>query len=259
MDNWQLHVQDHVARLTLNRPDNLNNLSADTLLELREVARDISSRKEIRAVIVSGAGKHFCSGVDVELIGNMVGRASDEFGRNLKELQECIDAFEALNKPTIAEIRGFCVGGGMILAACCDFRVASSKAVFSLPEVKRGIGVIMGTRRITRLVGVAAAKEWILLGERFGAKQALARGFLNRLAEPADLEGETARLAAKLIALPPRAVTVCKRIIDEGELMDHRAGQDLEIEAQAELLNSADFKEAMDAYFEGRKPVYTGE
>jgi enoyl-CoA hydratase/carnithine racemase len=146
----------------------------------------------------------------------------------------------------------------MILACCCDFRVVSETAVFGLPEVKRSISVIMGTQRITRVAGLAATKEMTLLADNFGAEQAQRYGLVTRLVADDQLETAVAALANKFRKLPPRAVGVAKRIIDEGYTMTMRQSQDLEIEAQQELLNSSDFQEAIAAFFEKRPPRYTG-
>ena len=233
-------------------------MNAETLYELRDIAAELGANREVRAVIVAGAGKHFSVGLDVNLIRMMVGREADEYRENILKLQECLDAFEALEKPTIAKIRGFCIGGGMILAACCDFRIASERSIFSLPEVKRGIGVIMGAARITRLCGVSVTKELILFGGRHDALDLFEYGFLNDVADEEELDEAAAHLAEKFRNLPPRAVGINKRIINQGLEMSLRASQNLEIDAQAELLDSPDFKEAMDSYFEKRPPRYTG-
>jgi enoyl-CoA hydratase/carnithine racemase len=183
-------------------------------------------------------------------------RANREF---LRGLQQCLDDFEALEKPTIAKIQGFCLGGGLILALCCDFRIASQRTVFSLPEVKLGMGVLMGTQRVTRVAGVAATKEMILLGKRFNADDALAYGLVHQVVPPDELDAAVAGLAAKFQTLPPRTVGIAKRIINEGYHLSLRESQDLEIEAQAELLDSPDMREALRSYVDKRQPRFTGE
>lgn len=258
-ENWLFEVDDRVATLTLNRAAKMNSMTSETLLELRELVGVINGRSDIWVVVVASTGDHFTVGVDVSAIGMMVGQEPETYRNNLRDLQDCLDQFEALTKPTIAQIRGYCLGGGMILACCCDFRVVSKTAVFGLPEVKRSIGVIMGTQRITRVAGVAATKEMTLLADNFDAEQAQRYGLVTQLVGDDELETAVNALANKFRSLPPRAVGVAKRIIDEGYSMTVRDSQDLEIAAQQELLNSADFQEAIAAFFEKRPPRYTGQ
>lgn len=257
-NNWLFSVEDKIATLRLNRAEKMNSITPEVLLELREWVGVVNGRSDIWALVLTSSGEHFTVGVDVSAIGMMVGQEPEAYRKNLRELQDCLDQFEALTKPTIAQIRGYCLGGGMILACCCDFRVVSKTAVFGLPEVKRSIGVIMGTQRITRVAGLAATKEMTLLAENFGAEQAQRYGLVTQLVEDGQLETAVAALANKFRRLPPRAVGVAKRIIDEGYSLTVRESQDLEIAAQQELLNSADFQEAIAAFFEKRPPRYTG-
>jgi len=192
------------------------------------------------------------------LIAGMIGQDKAGFEKNLRESQEILDAFEALEKPTIACLKGHCVGGGVILAMCCDFRIAATSTVFSLPEVKRSIGVIMGTQRITRVAGIAATKEMVMLGNQLNIEKANRYGMVHEVVEDDRLETRGLEFAQQFLKLPPLAVGICKRIINEGQFLE-RAGQELEIEAQAELLDSEDFQEAIRSFFEKRTPVYIGK
>jgi len=257
-EHWLLDQEGHVATLTLNRPEAGNNLTAETFYELRQVTAQLRERESVWAVIVQGRGRHFSTGIDVGMVRERLDLPEDANRRFLLGLQECLDDFEALEKPTIAKLQGFCIGGGLILALCCDLRVASQRTVFSLPEVRLGMAVIMGTHRVTRAAGVAAAKEMILLGERFNARTALGYGLVHRVVPPAELDGAVATLADKLCRLPPRTVGVAKRIINQGQNLSPRGGQDLEIDAQAELFDSADLREAVESFLEGREPQFTG-
>lgn len=174
-------------------------------------------------------------------------------------MQRALDEFEALEKPTIAKLHGFCIGGGLLLALCCDFRVASQKTIFALPEVKLGIAVLMGTHRITRVAGMPTTKELILLGERFDAQTAQTYGLVHKVVPPDRLDAAVNTLAAKFRKLPPRTTGIAKRIINQGYHLSLRESQNLEIDAQAELLDSPDFREAVESYLERRQPRFTGE
>ncbi len=164
--DWILR-EDRIARLTLNRAQQHNTLRRETFQQLREITRRLRDRNDIWAVIVDSAGKHFSSGVDVRVIGELVGQQAGAFRESLRDLQNYLDEFEQLEKATIARLHGYCLGGGLLLALCCDFRVAATDAVFGFPEVKRSIAVLMGTQRITRVTGVATTKEMVLLAENF--------------------------------------------------------------------------------------------
>lgn len=258
-ENWLLEENDRVLTLTLNRPAQHNRITPETLYELREITVWLEGRRDIWAVVVEGAGEHFSTGVDVNIIGLLVGQDEQVYRKNLRDLQDCVDRFEQLEKATIARVHGYCLGGGLILALCCDLRVAAETAVFGLPEVKRSIAVVMGTQRITRVAGVGAAKEMILLAENFDARQAQRYGLVQMVVGEDELETAVATLADKFRRLPPRAIGVAKRIIDRGYPMTLRDSQNLEIDAQHELLNSPDFREAVASFFEKRPPRYTGE
>lgn len=257
--HWYLNEEAHIATLTLNRPDAMNSLTPDTLYELRDITAHLRARRDLWVVVVQGEGKHFSTGMDASVILGRLGQSESANREFLSSLQQCLDDFEALQKPTVAKLKGFCFGGGLILALCCDFRIASQRTIFSLPEVRLGLGVIMGTQRVTRVAGAAATKEMILLGRRFNASDAQIYGLVNRVVPPGDLDAAVAALVKRFQILPPRTVGVAKRIINEGHNLSMRESQDLEINAQAELLDSPDLQEAMDSYLQRRQPRFTGE
>lgn len=257
--NWLFDIQDHVATITINRPKKLNSLSVDTLHELREISRELQNNIDVWCVVIQGMGDNFTAGVDVKQIGAMVGQDKAGFAESLRDLQDCIDQFEAISKPKIAKIKGHCIGGGVVLATCCDFRVADTTARFHVPEVQLGIGVIMGTQRITRICGIANTKEIIILAEPFDAQKAQSFGLLHRLAEPENLDAAVAVITKRICQLPPRTLSISNRIIDEGEKMSLRDSQELEINLQAELLDSPDLKEAIASFFEKRSPKFVGK
>ena len=257
--NWLFDQQERVATLTLNRPEHSNNLTLETFEELRTITDHIRACKDIWVVILEGKGKHFSVGADVDIINSMVDYPQGPFRETLLDMQNCLDEFEALEKPTIAKLGGFCLGGGMILALCCDFRIASQRTVLGFPEVKIGVPVIMGTQRVTRIAGVAMAKEFILLGRNFNARAAKEYGLVHKVVPPDELDSAVARFANKFLKLPPRTVGGAKRLIDVGSYLPLRTSQDLEIDVQAELLQSPDFKEAVTSYIQGRPPRFIGE
>ena len=257
--NWLLTEEAHVATLTLNRPHAMNSLTAETLFELRDITAHLRTKSDLWVVVVQGQGEHFSVGMDVGEIKAALDRSEQANREHLLSLQLCLDDFEALEKPTIAKLCGFCIGGGLILALCCDFRIASQRTIFSLPEVRLGLPVLMGTQRLTRVVGVAVTKEMILLGGRFSASAAQAYGLLHKVVPPNELDAAVAALADEFTRLPPRTVGIAKRIITLGHNLSMRDSQDLEIDALAELLNSPDVWEAIESYSEKRRPHFVGE
>jgi len=257
--HWLLTEEAHIATLTLNRPDVLNSLIAATLYELRDVTAYLRTRGNVWVVIVQGRGDYFSIGMDVSVIKGRIGQSEQANREYLLSLQQCLDEFEALEKPTIAKLHGFCIGGGLILALCCDFRIASQRTIFSLPEVKLGIPVLWGTQRLTRVAGVAATKEMILLGKRFKASVAQSYGLIHQVVPPGELDTTVAALADKFEKLPPRTVGIAKRIINLGYSLSMRDGQDLELDALGELLDSPDLREAVESYSEKRRPQFIGE
>jgi enoyl-CoA hydratase len=257
--HWLLTEEAHIATLTLNRPDVMNSLIAETLYELRDVTAYLRARGNVWVVIVQGRGDHFSIGMDVSVIKGRIGQSEQANREYLLSLQQCLDEFEALEKPTIAKLHGFCIGGGLILALCCDFRIASQRTIFSLPEIKLGIPVLWGTQRLTRVAGVAATKEMILLGKRFKASVAQSYGLLHQVVPPGELDTTVAALADKFQKLPPRTVGIAKRIINLGYNLSIRDGQNLELDALAELLDSPDLREAIESYSEKRRPQFIGD
>jgi enoyl-CoA hydratase/carnithine racemase len=257
--NWLFTHKDHIATLTLNRPDHSNSLTPETFKELQDITDFISENKDIWVVIVEAMGKHFSTGMDVAVIGSAIKIPEAQFRESLLGMQRNLDAFEALRKPTIAKLHGFCLGGGLILALCCDFRIASQKTILGFPEVKRGVPVVMGTQRVTRVAGVAATKELILLAKNVNAHAAKECGLVHEVVPPDELDDAVTSLAHKFLSMPIKTVGAAKYIIDVGYQMSLRDSQDMEVDLQVELLHSPDFKEAIESFFEDRPPSFMGE
>lgn len=256
--HWELEFEDHIATLTLNRPADSNSLLPQTLHELADITEEVGANKDVWVVILQGQGVHFSIGIDVDVIRQMPDLDEVSFRQELGALQRDMDAFEALEVPTIAKLNGFCLGGGLIMALCCDFRIASERTIFGFPEVKRGIPVLMGTHRLTRVIGPATAKEMILLAELIKADQALSLGLIHEVVPQDELNNKTAALADKFLKLPPRTVRATKRIFHEGRSLSLKESQALEIETQVELMDSSDMREALQSFFDKRPPEYTG-
>ena len=211
--NLRVESDGAVGRITLVRPKALNALSRDTLSDLVDAARWMDTRHEVKVVVVSGEGRSFSAGFDLNDFANpdkgFSTRDTADLGR---KMAEAVTDMRAL---TIAAIHGHCVGGGLVLAASCDLRVATHDAVFSIPEVDLGIPLAWGgIPRLVREIGPAATKELVLTCRRFGSEEAKALGFLNTIVSGDELMSHVGQLADSLAAKPGYALRTTKQQVN---------------------------------------------
>ncbi len=249
-----LEKEGGIRILTLNRPDRLNAINYDLAIEMEQVTTEIDEDAEARVLIVTGAGRGFCAGADIKEMADPnakqlpLGRRYTFFNR-----------LEDMGKPVIAAINGACNGGGLEIALCCDFRIASVAATFGLGEVK--IGVIPaagGTARLPRLIGPTRAKQFLSFGNRIDALEAGRLGLVNQVVAPEDLMGETKKWAAELAERPPLSLKMLKSCVNLGMQMDLPGAIDYEARCVAILMKSEDRMEGIRAFVEKRKPVFKG-
>ncbi|MCG6147374.1 enoyl-CoA hydratase/isomerase family protein [Leptospira levettii] len=255
--SWKLDIEDRIATLTLHTND-LNIMDMDTLFELKIISQELDSNPDVWAIILQGNGKHFSSGVQFDILKKVNQISKDEFKTNMHEMQSCFTAFESISKPTIAKIQGFCMGGGFMLTQCCDFRIVSEKTVFSIPLVKLGLTVLMGTNRVTRNAGIGPTNELIMLGDKFNPEKALQYNLINKIVSPDELDESSKQFARKFLQLPPKTISITKQIIKRGDKMSLEESLELEIELQSTLIGTSDLAEALDSFANQRKPKYTG-
>lgn len=208
----EIDRQGSLAYLWLNRPEKLNPLSLQTLEELAGAAAELNADSALKAVIVGGRGRCFSAGADLEGFpqpGAAGARDAADAGRRMA------DAIESVRAVTIARIQGWCVGGGLVLAAACDLRVAATDARFSIPEIDLGIPLAWGgIPRLVREIGPALTKELVMTCRPFDAAEALRAGFLNRTVEPDALDTEVMTLADAIVKRPSFPVQATKRHVD---------------------------------------------
>ena len=244
-----------VLTITLNRPDVLNALNTDTHRALSAALKD-ARREEVRAVVLTGAGRAFCVGQDLTEFREAPG----DIGRRLHETYHPnIRAIRALEKPVIAAVNGPAAGAGLSFACACDLRLASDAATFIPAFIN--IGLIPdsgGSYFVTRILGPARAFEWLTSGRRLTAADAHAWGLVSEVVEGDGFAARAAEVAAALAQLPTRGIGMTKRLVDHA--LDASLEQQLEREAQlqAAATQTNDFREGVDAFLEKRQPRFTG-
>lgn len=256
-----LEVKDRVATLTLNRPERLNALG-DTLREdLLHAIQKCGADDNVGAIVITGAGRGFCSGGDVKSMSerNEAGQAST-LQEQLAPLRDrCVLAMRDCPKPIIAAVNGAAAGAGMNLALACDIRIASTAAKFNQAFVKRGLAPDWGgSWFLPRVVGTAKACELIFTGDTIDAAEALRLGIVNAVVEPEKLMEEAHALARRIAAGPPVALRLAKRAIYRNLEADLRAGLEFETFAQTVCKATEDAKEGVRAFMEKRAPVFRG-
>ena len=249
-------VDDHVAVVTINRPDKLNALNVVVLDELDDCFSELASIDTVRAVVLTGAGeKAFVAGADITQFGDMDVAAATDFARRGQNVFSRIENSAA---PVIAAVNGYALGGGCELALACHLRVASDNASFGQPEVN--LGVIPGyggTQRLPRIVGRGRALEMILTGDPITAERAFEIGLVNRVAPQAELMAVARKVADRIASRGPVAVELaCKAVLAS----DARLEDGLEEEARlfGKVFATHDVSEGVAAFLERRKPEFTG-
>lgn len=244
-----VEVSERVAILTVNRPESRNALNAQVLDEIAAALAEIHGRDDIGAVIFTGAGdKAFVAGADISQLVDYTMR--DGLRARMQRLYDEIEAYE---KPTIAAINGYALGGGNELAMSCDIRVASDRARFGLPETNLGVlPGAGGTQRLARLVGKGRAVELILTGRMFEADEALRIGLVTSVVAPDDLLDAARETARQILAKGPLAVELGKLVIKQGFETDQKTGLLLERLAQSLLYASPEKSEGAQAFLDKR-------
>lgn len=244
-----------IAIVKINRPKALNALNSETLKELDIVITELEHDKDIFAVILTGEGeKAFVAGADITEMKELSAIEGRDFGILGNKV---FRRLENLEKPVIAAVNGFALGGGCELAMSCDIRIASTKAKFGQPEV--GLGITPGfggTQRLARLVGLGAAKELIYTAKIIKADEAYRIGLVNRVVEPEKLLDEAKELANNITAQAPIAVKLCKAAINRGTQCDIDTALAYESEAFGECFSTEDQKEGMTAFVERREKSF---
>ncbi|MHC6178592.1 short-chain-enoyl-CoA hydratase [Clostridium sp. JNZ X4-2] len=252
--NIILEKQGKLALITINRPKALNALNSQTLKEIDNAIDDVGTDDSVLAVILTGAGKSFVAGADITEMKDLNSVEGRKFGILGNKV---FRKLENLEKPVIAAVNGFALGGGCELSLACDIRIASSKAKFGQPEA--GLGITPGfggTQRLARTVGIGMAKELIYTAKMIKAEEALRIGLINKVIEPEKLLEEARNLANSIADNAPVAVRMCKAAINKGMQCDMDTAIAYESEVFGECFATEDQKEGMTAFVEKREKCF---
>jgi enoyl-CoA hydratase/carnithine racemase len=252
------HKSGGIGTIILNRQEKLNAINFPMLDEMSDLLREITADEEVRVVVLTGSGRYFSAGADLEIVGTMTPQT---FRLNQRRYWNLVfNSLDDLQKLTIAALNGPALGGGLELALCCDLRYAVEDATFSLPEINFGILPDSGgTIRLPQLIGLARAKELILSGDSIDARRAEAIGLLNGVFPREEFEDGVHNIALKMAEKAPLAVGMGKQLISRSfQHGDIRLGLKQAAEVQSMLITTEDYREAVKAFEEKRPPVFRG-
>jgi enoyl-CoA hydratase/carnithine racemase len=250
---------DGVATITLNRPERLNAITFEVYRELSETFAALRSEKEVRVVVITGAGKAFCSGGDVhDIIGELFSRDMQGLLDFTRMTCELVRNIRMLPQPVIASLNGTTAGAGACIALAADIRIAAEEAQIAFLFVKVGLsGADMGAAYLLpRIVGLAKATELLMTGDFISAAEAQAIGLYNRVVPAGELSASTREFATRLAGGPAFALAKTKEMLNREMNMDLAAALEGEAQAQALCMQHSDFREAYDAFVEKRPPAF---
>lgn len=249
--------KDQIAYIYIDNQAKMNALSVQVLASLNDIFGDMKQDRDLRAVIISGMGRSFVAGADLTGTPPIEINYAEGMRDFISYIHDTFNKIEQFDRPVIAAINGFALGGGAELALCCDFRIASTKAKIGFPE--GGLGAMAsygGPTRLTRLVGTSIAKEFLFSSRHFSAEEAKERGFLNQVVEPEELIPTAEAFAKQFFKSGPIAVKYAKIMVNRCLEMSKDNSLEFERMITGVLSNTEDQKEGMLSFVEKRSPVY---
>jgi enoyl-CoA hydratase/carnithine racemase len=259
--SFKLEVTDRVATVTFARPDTLNSLTFEVYRELRDLFAELEHRSDVGAVVITGEGRGFCSGGDVNsIIGELFSRDMPGLVEFTRMTCDLIKNIRSLRKPVVAAVNGVAAGAGAVIALAADLRIASSNAKIAFLFVKVGLaGADMGAAYLLpKVVGLGRATELLYLGDAVDAPTAERYGLFNKVVPPEKLLEEAHALAQRLASGPTFALGMTKELLNAELSSDLSNALDNEARAQAVCMQTKDFREAYDAFTQKRPPRFTG-
>ena len=259
-DNIDVTEDSGIVTITLNRPDKLNALVGHMRRDLAEALEQAGSERTVRVVVITGAGRSFCAGGDLERAAELMEQGNgEEFARLLGAARRVVTAIRTMTKPVVASINGAAAGAGCNLTLACDLRIAGASATFTQSFVKIGFHPDWGgTYFLPRMVTHNKACEMFFLGDAIDAEEALRLGLVNWVVPDSDLEAATRKLAERLRDAPPIAVAAAKQAVYMSGGEDLETMLRYEVDAQMRCFESRDGKEGVRAFLEKRDPRFTG-
>jgi len=250
-----LEIKGNIAIVTLNRPDKLNALNAQTIDDLNSVFEQVKDNEKISIVILTGSGeKAFVAGADISELNKLDMIKAKDFA---EKGQEVFSKIENFDKPIIAAVNGFALGGGCELALACHIRLASENAKFGQPEVNLGIiPGYGGTQRLARLINTGRAMEYILSADMIDANEAYRIGLVNKVYPQAELMERAIEMANRIAAKGMQAIRLAMKGVNAVNQMPLKEGLQFEASLFALCCGTEDFKEGTSAFLEKRKPVF---
>ncbi|TKC88428.1 enoyl-CoA hydratase family protein [Trinickia terrae] len=255
-------VSEHVATITLNRPERKNPLTFESYAELRDLFRQLPYATDIKAVVIHGAGENFCSGGDVhEIIGPLIGLAVPELLMFTRMTGDLVKAMRHCPQPVIAAVDGVCAGAGAIIAMASDMRYGTARSKLAFLFTRVGLaGCDMGACSILpRIIGQGRASELLFTGRSASGEEGYAWGFYNRLCEPSELVADATRLAAEIAGGPTFAHGITKKMLHQEWNMGVDEAIESEAQAQAICMATRDFDRAYRAFAAKTRPVFEGD
>jgi methylglutaconyl-CoA hydratase len=253
----QLAYDARIATITLNRPDKRNAISFELIDDLLQALEEVA-KSDALVVILTGAGKAFCSGMDLDDLKALLGRSPEQ---NLQDSQTMVRLFRALYefpKATIAVVNGAAIAGGTGLALLCDFTLAVPEAKFGYTEVRIGFVPAIVSTFLLRQVGEKQARDLLLTGRLFGAEEAARMGLINEIVPLENLMTRARELAALLMENSPASLRATKQLLTNHARAEIDSQIDAAVRENAAIRNTADFREGISSFLEKRKPTWTG-
>ena len=252
-----VHESDGTALLTLNRPEKRNAISYELIADLQQGLEAVRNSQS-QVLIVTGAGKAFCSGMDLENLKTLIGRTQEQNLEDSRTMARLFRSIYDFPKPTIAAVNGAAIAGGTGIATICDFTIAVPEAKFGFTEVRIGFVPAIVSNFLVRQVGEKHARDLLLSGRIFAADEALRLGLVNEIVDPERLLHRAYELARTLIENSPASLQATKELLSQtiNEELDRR--MEAAIEGNARVRQTHDFREGISAFLEKRKPHWSG-
>ncbi|HAK77459.1 MAG TPA: crotonase/enoyl-CoA hydratase family protein [Runella sp.] len=265
LETFDLRIEDSIAWVYFNRPERANALNQKAWDEMKVLFEELDDNNDVRVIILSGHGKHFCAGIDLELLMNVAqfsqpceGRKREQLRKKILALQAPINAIEQCSKPVIAAIKGGCIGGGVDIISACDMRYCTDDAYFTIKEIDMGMVADLGTlQRLPKIIPPGIAREMAYTGRNVAGIEAERIGLVNRTYPSAEeMYTEVMKVAQQIVSKSPLSIRGTKAILNHSR--DHSVADGLEYIAtwNAAMLLSDDLMEAFQAKMQKRPAVY---